>query len=279
VTATPKRRWYQFSLWTLIVATTGVAVLLSWPYIRRQNNCWRLQRYVGKNLLVLTDLEQKELNSCVEAVVGPAAPLAPGKFSSFQNWVVCQFSDRGGAPRVFVIQVAPGFGLDSDTFMRIFFVDQFGRVVRVDTVKIHVGLPVLDKGEHGFPCLCIEDAGVRWDRLKYYYSLAGDQIELIRVESHEGQFALPGNGKISYGNRNWPESKQLLMSTDVCGQLRALACLASISFDLPSTLENNHRLRLRELSKSPDPWVKEEALAFLEILEPPAESKDSFEKP
>ena len=245
--------------------------------MRRQNNCWRLQRYVGRDLLSLTDLEQKELDHCVESVVGPSEPVSPGKTWSFQNWLVCRSSGQGSGSRIFVVQVAPGFGIHSNTDMRIFFVDQYGRLIRSVTKKIHIGRVTLDETTHGFPCLYTEETGASVVPLRYCYSLAEDQLELIRIESLEGHFMLPGDGRIYYDSRNWSESKSLLMSPKVLDQLRALGCLSALTFELNSVLEENHRLRLKELVHSRDPWVKEEAQAFLNILEPPANTKDPFE--
>jgi hypothetical protein len=69
--AKPNRRWYQYSLRTLLLLPLILAMALSaaysWPIVQRRYILWRLQDYAGKDLRMLPDEDKDRICGWVAA--------------------------------------------------------------------------------------------------------------------------------------------------------------------------------------------------------------------
>ncbi len=65
----PKRRWYQYSLRTLLLLPLMLALALSvaysWPIVQRRYILWRLQEYAGKDLRTLPDEDKQRVSGWI----------------------------------------------------------------------------------------------------------------------------------------------------------------------------------------------------------------------
>lgn len=264
--ATPKptRRWYQFSLRTLLLLPTVLALVLSgiysWPYVQRRYILWRLHDYVDKDLQKLRDEEKQQVDGWVRTLVGEESKWRFDPFNPASNWRLHTVDIPQVGRQLYVVRMKM-------TELGYFFcilhtLDSSGRLVR--STDFPVGyiispLSVACDETHGFLCLIVE-TGYKAGTTREFYRIADDHIGLLRVENESGRCQM---GRRSYWafpyspveRSNWQDR---LDSPERLEQLRGLAAYLA-GPHRTERIADKVRHRLSELANSSDPWISEEA--------------------
>ncbi len=258
--APPKRRWYQYSLRTLLMLPLVLALVLSavysWPYAHRRYSLWRLQDYVDKDLTTLPRDEQRRLEAWSESLIGKYE--RPLKLHNIdipgigQRMLIVESRPR-------TISALPEYG-----DYRIHSLDSWRRATQITTLDLG-GDPLsieFDESRRGFLCMTLayEDDGPNGVK-RFFFRVADGNAELIRVEKYDGTvwaYLRP----VSLPERI--EMPNLLESSDLVQQLRGLAAYLYGNPFRWKNIDDKTRRRFAELADSPDPWVSEEAKFALE---------------
>lgn len=260
----PSRRWYQFSLRTLLALPLLLALVLSvvysWPYVERRYILWRLQDYVDKDLQKLPDEERQQVDGWVRTLVGEERTWGFDPFNPASNWRLHTVDiPRVGRQLYVVTMKMTELGY---IFCILHTLDSSGRLVR--STDFPVGyfmspVSVACDETHGFLCLTVETEN-KANKMRQFYRIADEHIELLRSENGSGKcemgwrssFASPYN---PVEQSNWQDR---LDSFERLEQLRGLAAYFA-HLHRTEPVDDNVRHRLSELANSPDPWISEEA--------------------
>jgi hypothetical protein len=256
----PKRRWFQFSLRTLLLLPLVLALVLSavysWPYVERWYVLWRLQDYVDKDLRKLGLNEQRQVAQWTEKLIGKnRGPLL------FHNVDI-----PGVGRRMLIVELqahTPSYIPVDDC--RLHLLDTWGRATQTATLNVE-GNPIsasFGDSRHGFLSLMLETDNVEpFGAVRYLYRFSDGYAELMRVEKPDGTLLRHR----SFGpSPSTSELQNLLSSLDCLQQLRGLAAYLYSGSSADKVVDDKVRNRLTDLANSPDPWISEEAMMALEV--------------
>lgn len=125
---TPKRRWLQFSIRTMLCVTAVVAVICKWPEMRRYHAHWRLGEYADVNLKDLPADEKERVDDWIGVLVGSNENEAFPLFS--ENWLVHTANLPGTAQGMYVVEMEPLFSIPGSSYCRLHRMDRWGRLIR-----------------------------------------------------------------------------------------------------------------------------------------------------
>ncbi len=260
----PSRRWYQFSLRTLLALPLLLALVLSvvysWPYVERRYILWRLQDYVDKDLQKLPDEERQQVDGWVRTLVGEERTWGFDPFNPASNCRLHTVDIPRVGRQLYVVEMK-----ETELMYLICTVHTLGssgRVVRSTELPVGYALSPLAVAcdeTHGFLCLTVE-IGNKAYRMRQFYRIADTHIEWLRSENESGRCQMGWRSYSAFPynpveRSNWQDR---LESFERLEQLRGLAAY----LDGPrrtEPIDDKVRLRLAELAKSPDPWISEEA--------------------
>jgi hypothetical protein len=278
-----KRRWYQFSLRTLLLLPLVLALVLSaiysWPYFERRYIVTRLRDYADRDLRQLPKQEAELVDHWIEALVGPK-PLdfdlqLPQILSD--NRLLHTTDDQSFGKCIYVVRISPPHKWPTTPYsfgiVHIHAIDKWGRQIGATSLNTEWGSTM--------PAVTLEDSTDGLLRLvvvsrseiddKMYggiYYISKEDTQLLREESLEGKCNMSrgclASREYASDSYKW---KELLQSGDRLQQLRGLAILFSIRNEAkPQNGVNSEDTlrRLEKLATSPDPWISEEAKLALE---------------
>ncbi len=275
--ATPKptRRWYQYSVRTLLLLPVVLALVLSgvysWPHVHRRYIVWKLEKYDDDDLTKLPDEEQQRIGRWMGDLIGEpyeacdkptkTCPNGPPKY-----WLLhASVTPRVGC-RMHVVQLERTIEFAGVPFCRIHILDYWGRVV--GSIRFQIGgrraqptSATLDESQYGFLCLKVKTDGLMGKSCQFYY-ITDRYAELLRIERIEGKFGMGNGNQFDLRDKppDWSDWKALVESPERLQQLRGLAALWSYdNLQHLTPVDGKTRLRLMQLSTSADPWVSEES--------------------
>lgn len=269
-----KRRWFQFTLRSLLGTTAIVCLVCAWPHMQRHYCAWRLGGYVGVDLEKLPDGEKRQVNRWIECLIGnedfPEADLWP----IFRGDSLIGKSSLPGYGRLYIVQLAPTMSIPGTSYGRLYVLNEQNRMIRSTVFNIgYRAFPKsasFDESSYGFPCLIIETSHTWIGDTRQFYLVSDDSVELMRSEQLNGiLYAGHGNSfDLETKPSDWARWRDLLNSSDRIAQLRGLA--AFWSYDILEQRPIHDQAlhdRLSELSKSGDSWIREESLEALKWID------------
>ena len=270
-----RRRWYQFRLRSLLALLFVAALVFAWPHIRRQYAFWQLKRFIGLNFNTLAQGERTYAESLVTRVTEPWKLTSKGPqipFWGFDTWQVLRRSSDERQRRFAIIQIEQAMSIPGVSRARIYHLDVFGNVtgkIEFDAgYRSFVDKVEFDEKLRGFPCLTIETHHTFCGKIRQFYVVFGDRVELVRCETLGGElYTHAGNSFDPYDTPVPPETwRKLIRSDDRVEQLRGLGHLWSWDVPAQIQLDDELRLDLQRLTSSSDRWVSESAGVALNHL-------------
>ncbi len=271
----PVRRWYQYSLRTLLLLPLLLALVLSaiysWPYVHRRYILWRLQDYVDKDLRKVKGEERQRVARWIAKLLGQEPVEAQGIVVDlgwlYENWLLHSANTPGDGRQTYVIQTEPA--VRGPAYCTLHKLDSSGRLVH--STRFNLGLfasplsGTFSESRYGFPCLVMEtdfftDAGR--PKSRQFYAITDEYVEIVRAEDIDGRFAKANLkwAEIHVKPPDWSDWQRLLESPDRLQQLRGLAAYWTLSeSQRHQSTDDKVRRRLEQLARSPDPWISEEA--------------------
>jgi len=261
-----KRRWYQYSLRTLMLMPLVLALVLSaiysWPYVHRRYVLWRLQDYVDRDLRGMPEEEKQRGDKWITTLIG-----AKSDYCTPQTWLFHTAEIRDTAHRAYVVEIgSPMVGYSH--FCEIHNLDSWGRSIFSQWVIFpKMAFPkkvVCSELERGFECMTVvmDDGDCR------YYHITDQYVEMLRAELANGKLAIEDMAQYSVHEKpvDWSDWQRLLESRERLQQLRGLAAYFA-DYYRAKRFDDTMRHRLSELAGSPDPWISEEAKLALKEAE------------
>jgi hypothetical protein len=264
----PKRRWYQFSLRTLLLLPVLLALVLSavysWPIVHRRYVLWRLQDYADKDLTKLPNEQRERVNGWLRFLLAESPVEFNGTSIYPRDNRLLHISDSAEiGRRIFVIETEMDnlpdlFG----EFCVLHTLDSSGRLLRSRRLIAFAAFQSATIGlsQRGYESLTIVGTDIR-----QIYRLTDDSVESLRSEDRNGKSVLGLRSTFEETETppDWSDWPWLLDSPEELQQLRGLAAFFSVR-DKTKPIDDRVRQRLKELTNSPDPWISEEAKLALE---------------
>ncbi len=186
--AKPKRRWYQYSLRTLLLLPLLLALALSavcsWPIVQRHYALWRLQGYVDKDLRRLPEEERQQVDYWIETLIGWHKVLCS---LGHESWLVHAANDRDGSRMLYVVAMEPALAVPGSSCFFVHALDSSGLLLR--STRCDLGkrnrpdIAAWDEIQHGLLCLTMETKGVRGNYEKRFYRIEDGYVALLRSET------------------------------------------------------------------------------------------------
>ncbi|MHC5079573.1 MAG: hypothetical protein ACYTHN_11170 [Planctomycetota bacterium] len=251
-----------------------------------------LESHIGKDLRKLDAEKRKGVETLITGLLGSMPGLRKEEIPGFDSWSILRYpAGEGRAPFLLIFQALQLVPVPSDFPVRLSRFSSEGRPLGSTTFSVGWRLfpqqvEVLPAGDRGFPVLVVrtEPAIAGRDVAKQYYTFIGDEIALVRIENAEGEgirniFGAPNH---TLGPpvpvRSVKAWERALASKELPEVLRTLVWLAGVHRDpakpIPKVSHESQedakfvlafrsrekvRGRLRDLAKSPNPWVREAA--------------------
>jgi len=255
----------------LLCTPVVLAVVLAWPRLYAHYIVWRLDRYDDTDLRKLPEDEKQRVDGWIAKVVGK--PRTTWMFVP-ENRLLHSSVTQARTWRLYVVQMEPAYDSPGLSFCQIHTLDYWGQLKGSITFEIGKdNMPntvAMDDVHNGFLCLTVETNCSRaGETARQFYRITDGYVELLRRERIDGDFAM-GRGSwfdVRKKPPDWSDWARLLESSDRIQQLRGLAAFwCGDNLQHVGRPEEKTRLRLKELSKSTDPWISEESSCALKFL-------------
>ena len=173
----PSRRRYQYSLRTLLLLPTVLALVLSaiysWPYAERRDILWRLQDYLDKDLRRCRTRRGNDIDQWIAKLIGSHKPI----FLGHENWLLHAADSSEDGRVIYLIEMEPTQSIPGESYCCVHArLTPAACSARQGSNLGNRNWPTTaacDETQHGFLCLTVETKAWMVIYGKRFYYIVG----------------------------------------------------------------------------------------------------------